>query len=149
MTAKSIDTTALQFNQISIVVLVLTGYILDLRVLPAIVAAILLAGVIDPRLSLFRWIYRGLVVPAGILTPQVVEDDGSAHRFAQFLGGLTLSAASIALFAGSATAGWILAWVVVVLAGVNLAFGFCTGCFLYYLLRRRRPRHSATTTHGA
>ena len=148
MPEQRVDTSALQFNQISIVVLVLLGYIFDIPVLPAIVAAILLAGVVDPRLSLFRRIYRGVVVPAGILAPQIVEDDGAAHRFAQLLGGLMLSAASLALFTGWPTTGWVLAWVVVVLAGVNLAFGFCAGCFLYYHLRRRRPPHAASTTHG-
>ena len=149
MAAKTVDTTALRFNQISIVVLVLLGYVFDLRLFPAFVAAVLLAGVIDPRLSLFRAIYRSLIIPTGILSPVVVEDDGAAHRFAQLLGGLMLTASAIALFNGYAVTGWTLAWVVVVLAGVNLAFGFCTGCFMYYQIQKIRAQHPANTTHGA
>ena len=48
MTPTMIDVQALRFNQMSIVVLVLTGFIYDVRVLPAIVALILLAGAIQP-----------------------------------------------------------------------------------------------------
>lgn len=149
MAAKTVDTSALQFNQISIIVLVLAGYIFDFPILPAIVAVILVAGAIDQRSSLFQWIYRATILPAGVLTPRIVEDDGSAHRFAQMLGGVTLTAASVALFTGATAAGWILAWVVVVLAGVNLAFGFCAGCFLYYQIRKFRSAHAAGNTQGA
>ena len=149
MATKTVDTSALQFNQISIIVLVLAGYIVDFPILPALVAVILLAGVIDQRLSLFRWIYRIAILPARLLAPRFVEDDGAAHRFAQLLGGVTLTAASVALFTGATFVGWLLAWVVVVLAGVNLVFGFCTGCFLYYQIRKFRSAHSAGSTQGA
>lgn len=149
MAATNVDTSALRFNQISIVVLVLMGYIFDVRILPALVAVILLAGVIDQRMSLFRWLYKTVILPAGLLAPRIVEDDGAAHRFAQLLGGLTLTAASIALFTGSASAGWILAWIVIVLAGVDLAFGFCTGCFLYYQIQKFRSAHATDSTRGA
>lgn len=141
MTAARVDTNALKFNQISIVVLVLTGFIFDLRLLPGLVAVILLTGAIHPPLSLFRWIYHRIIVPAHLLSPRPAEDDGAAHRFAQFLGGLMLAGASIAFLAGEPTTGWVLSWIVVILAGVNLAFGFCAGCFLYYQIRKFRTHH--------
>jgi hypothetical protein len=149
MATKTVDTNALRFNQISIVVLVLAGYIFDIRILPAIVAVILLLGAVSPRYSLFRWVYSHLIVPAGLLSPQIVEDDGAAHRFAQALGGVTLTAAVIALYFISNYAGWALAWVVVLLAGVNLAFGFCTGCFIYYQIRKFRASHAPQHAHGS
>jgi hypothetical protein len=149
MAEKTVDTNALRFNQIGIIVLVLAGFIFDIRIIPALVAAILLAGVLDGRLSIFRWVYRAVILPARLLTPQIVEDDGAAHRFAQLLGGLTLSAAAIALFIGSLTTGWILAWVVLALAGANLVFGFCTGCFLYFQIRKFRSARSAERAQEA
>lgn len=33
--------------------------------------------------------------------------------------------------------GWVLAWIVMVLAAINLFLGFCAGCFMYYQLERR------------
>lgn len=146
MTPTTIDSQTLRFNQMSIVALVLTGFIFDLRILPAIVALILLAGAIRPSLSLFRLIYTRVIVPAGLLTPRAVEDDGLAHRFAQLLGGLMLAAASVAFLFGHVYTGWLLSWVVVILAGVNLVFGFCVGCFLYY--RIQRMRSGRLTTHS-
>ena len=47
-----------------------------------------------------------------------------------------LIVALIAFLAGAATAGWALAILVIVLAGVNLFFGFCAGCFVYFQLQR-------------
>ena len=35
-------------------------------------------------------------------------------------------------------AGWALAIVVIVLAAINLIFGFCAGCFVYFQLARLR-----------
>lgn len=149
MATSTVDTNALRFNQIGIVVLVLTGFILDLRVLPLIVGTILLVGSIAPRLSVFRWVYRSVIVPLKILTPQIVDDDGAAHRFAQLLGGFTLLASAVALFTGAAVTGWVLAWVVIALAGANLLFGFCTGCFIYYRIQKYKAGHSAEHSREA
>ena len=32
--------------------------------------------------------------------------------------------------------GWVLAWLVVALALVNILLGFCMGCFIYFQLGR-------------
>jgi hypothetical protein len=42
----------------------------------------------------------------------------------------------MALFLGASTVGWILVWLVVFLAGLNLFAGFCAGCAIYYWLGR-------------
>ena len=44
----------------------------------------------------------------------------------------------IALLAGAPVAGWALALVVIALAAVNLLFGFCAGCFIFFQLQRLR-----------
>ncbi|MER3438442.1 MAG: DUF4395 domain-containing protein, partial [Chloroflexota bacterium] len=41
-----------------------------------------------------------------------------------------------ALFAEIITLGWVLAWIVAALALINLLFGFCAGCFLFFQLHR-------------
>jgi hypothetical protein len=114
MINDTVDMNALRFNQISIL------------------------GAIDPDLSLFRRVYKHLIIPSGLLVPQPVADDGAAHRFAQLLGGLFLAASTVFLYSGSAVTGWSLAWVVILLAATNLFFGFCAGCFVYYQIARLR-----------
>ncbi len=75
-----------------------------------------------------------------LLKPDVKPDDPAPHLFAQGLGALMLIASVVALWAGAAALGWLLAGVVVALAAVNLFLNFCLGCFLYYQLAR--PRHA-------
>jgi hypothetical protein len=41
-----------------------------------------------------------------------------------------------ALVVQATALGWALAWLVVVLAALNLFLGFCAGCFVYYQLNR-------------
>jgi hypothetical protein len=73
-----------------------------------------------------------------LLRPDVHAEDPAPHRFAQGLGAAVLLAASLALFFGATAAGWGLAFVVIALAAVNLFFGFCAGCFVYFQLQRLR-----------
>jgi uncharacterized membrane protein len=70
--------------------------------------------------------------------PAVVEEDPRPHRFARFLGAVFLGLASLFLLLGLKGVGYALALVVALLALINLAFGFCLGCFLYLHLRYAR-----------
>ena len=70
--------------------------------------------------------------------PQMVDEDPRPHRFARFLGAVFLGLASLALLLGLKPLGYALALLVALLAFVNLAFGFCLGCFLYLHLRYAR-----------
>ena len=65
-----------------------------------------------------------------------MEDSPTAHNFAQGMGGVVLAIASL-LLPLAAPAGLALAVLVAFLAFVNLAFGFCAGCQIYYLLGRQ------------
>jgi hypothetical protein len=85
---------------------------------------------------LFKRIYQHGLRPAGIVKPDVVADNPEPHRFAQGLGGVVVAGSVAALLGGQAVLGWILAWVVVALAALNLFLGFCAGCFVYYQLNR-------------
>jgi len=135
-----VDHTALRFNQAMIIALLLAAFLLNWTWLVALTAAVMLIGTIWPAASLFKLIYARLLRPAGLLRPDVIQDDPAPHLFAQGLGGLVLLAATAALIAGAPLAGWTLAGVVVVLAAVNLFLRFCLGCFIYYQLARRGIR---------
>jgi hypothetical protein len=136
--SEILDVTALKFNQLAIILLVLIGFITDEPYLAAFVAAVLLVGAFSPGLGLFRLTYLYVVKPLKLLKPEPVEDNPSPHRFAQLLGGILLGVGSVFLFAGFHVVGWTLAWIVVFLAAANVIFGFCAGCFVYYQLARLR-----------
>jgi hypothetical protein len=52
------------------------------------------------------------------------------------MGGVFLSVAAILLYAGLPSVGWVLSWLVVALASLNLFAGFCAGCAIYYWMNR-------------
>lgn len=133
-----VDVTALKFNQASIIVLTLAAFILDFEWLVAFVAAVMAVGTLWPSVQLFKRVYTEIVRPRRWLRSRVVQDNPAAHLFAQGVGAVFMILSSLALLvAGLPTVGWLLAWLVVVLAALNLFSGFCVGCFIYYQLERR------------
>jgi len=93
-------------------------------------------GTLWPEAGLFKQIYAKGLKPAGLLKPNVVDDDPQPHLFAQGLGGIFLVLSAAALWLGAPVVGWALAATVIVLASLNLFLGFCLGCFIYYQLGR-------------
>jgi hypothetical protein len=138
----TIDVSALKTNQVLIVALVAVAFALGEDVggpwLVAAVGASLLVGAALPGYGPFQLLYRHALRPAGIVRPHPRPDDPHPHRFAQGVGGIFLLLSAISLFSGATILGWVLAWIVVGLALVNLLFGFCAGCFAFYQLRRLR-----------
>ncbi|MFQ5594376.1 MAG: DUF4395 domain-containing protein [Anaerolineae bacterium] len=133
-----VDQTALKFNQASIIVLTLAAFVLDVPWLVAFVAVVMTVGTLWPAASLFKRVYTDVARPRGWLRPRVVSDNPEAHLFALGVGAVFMIASSLALLALNLPAvGWVLAWIVVVLAAINLFLGFCAGCFMYYQLERR------------
>ncbi len=134
---KKVDTTAIKFNQGSIIVLTGLGFVLNQPYLVLLVGLVLAIGAIWSQAGLFKLVYQKLVKPAGLLRANVIDDDPAPHQFAQGVGALfLLVSSSLLLGVGNAALGWVLAWIVIILAGVNLFFNFCTGCFVYYQLDR-------------
>ena len=131
---QTLDYSALKFNQISIITFTLLGFILNQPILPAFVGVVLIVGSVNKKIALFKLAYAHIIKPSGFLKPNIIEDSPAPHEFAQLLGGIVLSIGSILLFNNLSLAGWIFAWVVIVLAAANLLFGFCAGCFVYYQL---------------
>ena len=119
------DRNQLRFNQALLVLLLDLPWLVYLLFL-------LMASQHTP-LDLMAVLKRLLRVP-----PQMVDEDPRPHRFARFLGAVFLGLASLALLLGLKPLGYALALLVALLAFVNLAFGFCLGCFLYLHLRYAR-----------
>jgi Domain of unknown function (DUF4395) len=141
-TATSIvDHSALKVNQTAIVATVLIAFVgslfwtLFLALIP-LLGIILLLGTFVPQLALFKQIYFKILKPRGIVKPRPVQDRPEPHNFAQGLGGVFLGIASL-LLVSVPIVGIALALLVAVLAFVNLAFGYCLGCQIFYQLERR------------
>jgi hypothetical protein len=135
-TRPGFDRTALRVNQALIILFIVMGYILDLPALVMFVAAVMLIGTIVPGAALFQQLYRQVLRPAGLLRPDLHDEDPTPHRFAQGVGAGFLIAATLAFMLGATGLGWVLSAIVAVLAAVNLLFGFCAGCFMYLQLTR-------------
>lgn len=139
--ASVVDHSALKVNQTGIVVTVLVAFIgsafyRPLLVLIPLLAIALLLGTFVPRLALFKQAYFKVLKPAGIVKPRVVQDRPEPHNFAQGLGGVFLAIAT-AFLIPLPVVGLALALLVAVLAFVNLAFGYCLGCQIFFQLERR------------
>jgi uncharacterized membrane protein len=126
-----VDRNQLRFNQALLVVLLPLAALWDQPWLVYLLF-LLMASQHTPW-DLMVALKRLLRVP-----PAVVEEDPRPRRFARFLGAVFLGMASLFLLLGLKGMGYALALVVALLAFINLAFGFCLGCFLYLHLRYAR-----------
>ncbi|MDR5682802.1 MAG: DUF4395 domain-containing protein [Armatimonadota bacterium] len=133
--SRRVDHNALRTNQLAIVLFVVAGFLTDTHWLVGVVGAVLALGAADPRAALFQQFYHR-ALKGRFLRPDVREDDLAPHRFAQGVGAVFLLSAAFAMWAGASVVGWAVAWIVAVLAAVNLIFGFCAGCFVYVQLTR-------------
>jgi len=141
-----VDHSALKVNQTGIVATVLVAFVGSLFFKPLVLlipllAVVLLLGTFAPQLALFKQIYFKVLRPRGIVKPRPVQDRPEPHNFAQGLGGVFLAVSSLFLWVGVGNSaaeiiGLALALLVAALAFVNLAFGYCLGCQIYYQLGR-------------
>ena len=152
MAIQVIDHSALKVNQTGIVATVLVAFIgsafyRPLLVLIPLLAIVLLVGTFAPQFALFKQLYFKVLKPRGIVKPRPVQDRPEPHNFAQGLGGMFLAVSSLFLYVGTPTygsaflvsgvIGLAVALIVAVLAFVNLAFGYCLGCQIYFQLGKR------------
>jgi hypothetical protein len=148
-----VDHSALKVNQTGIVATVLVAFIgsaffRPLLVLIPLLAVVLLLGTFAPQFALFKQIYFKVLKPRGIVKPRPVQDRPEPHNFAQGMGGVVLAISSVLLLP-IPVAGLALALLVAVLAFINVAFGYCLGCQIYYQLGRAgliKPTQASGTT---
>ena len=136
MSERKVDHSALRTNQAFIITLLILAFVLDVKWLVTFVAAVMLVGTAFPKVALFKAVYLYLLKPLKIARSDVRRDNPEPHLFAQGLGGLFLTAATLAFAANGVVAGWVLAWIVIALAALNLFAGICVGCMIYYWLNR-------------
>ncbi|MBX3083826.1 MAG: DUF4395 domain-containing protein [Anaerolineae bacterium] len=133
---RRVDHSALRTNQAFIIGLLILAFVLNAPILVAFVCAVMVIGTLNPSAGLFKAVYFYGLKPAGVVKPDVKQDNPEPHLFAQGLGGIFLLLASLALFSGASTLGWGLSWLVVALAALNLFAGICVGCIMYYQFNR-------------
>lgn len=132
---EKVDHAALRTNQAMIIGLGILAFILNQAWLVVFVALVMAAGTALKKPG-FGFVYRRLLLPLKLVKKDVLADNPEPHRFAQGFGAVVLSFGALALFLGNNPVGWVLVWMVIVLAGLNLFAGFCVGCALYYWLNR-------------
>ena len=134
--ARRVDQNALRSHQAILIIVLLLAYVLDLYLLVAFAAAVMIIGALYPPARLFVLIYKHILKPTGLIQPDIITDNPEPHRFSMMLGALFLTISTIALLADVTGLGWVFMFIVVVLAAINLFLGFCVGCFMYYQLNK-------------
>jgi hypothetical protein len=131
-----IDSRGPRTNQAVIGSLSLLAFLFDLQWLPALLALQLLIGLTAGRrycLPCLLWFE--------VLQPRFGEgriEDARPPRFANVVGVVFLTSATILFIAGAATAGWVLTLIVAALALLAATSGICAGCEMYLWLAKLR-----------
>ncbi len=133
---RMVDHSAIRTAQASLIVLLIAGFVLNTWLLVALTSVALAVSAINPRLSPFRFVYSKLLQPSGLVRPAIKLDNPEPHRFSQAVGATVTALATIALLLNIPLLGWLLAWLVVGLAALNLFAGICVGCLMYYQFSR-------------
>lgn len=122
-------------------VVALVGFVLDLPLVLPVLAAILgAASALGPKANPYAWLFRGLR-RAGLLGPPGELEEAAPPRFANTIGFVVLSAASVAWYAfGLTWVTWGLGLLVAALALLAATTGLCVGCELYVWSRRIATR---------
>ncbi len=133
---RKVDHSGLRTGQAITITVLLLGFILNSWVLVAFVAVSQLLAAVDAPFAPYRLIYRHIVKPSGLVKPVVIDDNPEPHRFAQLIGSIFNGVATMLLLAGVPTVPWVLVWIVIALANLNLWLNICLGCMMYYQLNR-------------
>ncbi len=115
--------------------LLMTAYIVGDWRLVAVQSGVLLLTALHYGLGPYVLLYRLVLKPLGIVEPDLRADNPEPHRFANIFGASVLAVAVYLLATGGTTVGWMLAWTVAILGGIAF-FGWCAGCFMYYIINR-------------
>jgi tellurite resistance protein len=131
-----IDRRAPRANQLVIGVLALVAFLTGWWPILGLLALQLVVGITLGR----RWCLA-CVAYFELVQPRIGEgplEDARSPRFANIMGAVVLTAATVAIAAGYETLGWALGLLVAALALLAAVTGFCTGCEIYRLSARVR-----------
>jgi hypothetical protein len=96
---------------------------------------------LDPRRGPYPLIYRALVLPR--IGPPAEREPAAPVRFAQLVGFVFLTVASVGYLSGATALGVTFAALGLLAAFLNAAFGLCVGCEVYLAVRRLSARRTA------
>ena len=136
---KRVDHNNLKTNQTFIISLSLSAYIFDVKWLVVFLTSILIVGGLFEKPG-FAFVNRIILYPMGWLKPNIIPDSPDPHLFAQTFGAAVLALSAISLYIDFIIIGWALLGMVVLLASLNLFFGFCLGCSIYYWLHKNEEK---------
>ena len=131
-----IDRRAPRANQLAIGVLALVAFVTGWWPILGLLALQLVVGLTLGR----RWCIA-CVAYFELVQPRFGEgplEDSRSPRFANVMGAVVLTTATVAVAAGYSTLGWALGLLVAALALLAAVTGFCTGCEIYRLGARLR-----------
>lgn len=107
----------------------LLGVVFDVPALVFAVSLVLVTAVLSQwRLDAWGILFRTVVKP--VLGPAKPES-ATPHRFAKVIGAVGTTIASVLLVAGFPVAGYAVALLIVIPAGLGATTGFCLGCHMY------------------
>ena len=130
---RMIDPRAHRFGAALSVVILAAGFVLDAPVTVVFLAVALGASAFfGTRYSILGRPWPIVRKVLRISPPSELEHE-LPPRFAQALGFIGFSVATVLFLLGFATAGWVVAAAVGALQAVLAATGYCLGCRLYFL----------------
>ena len=133
---RRVDQTGLQTGQAATIILLILAFILSSPLLVAIVALAQFLGALDVPFAPYKLLYQYGIKPTGVAKPNVIVDNPEPHRFAMLVGAVFNGVGALAIFGDVALLGWVLVWIVIVLANLNFWVNFCMGCWMYYQFNR-------------
>jgi hypothetical protein len=101
--------------------------------LPLLAVVMGLASIVGPRFNVYAYFFKALKPRFG--PPKELEEPWPP-RFANLVGFVFLTAASIAAYPLDSELGWILGLIVSALALLAATTGLCVGCEMYVVARR-------------
>lgn len=131
-----IDVRGPRTLQTTVAIVTALAFVLDAPWLVALMALQLVVG-----LSLGRRWCLPCVLWFKVLQPRVGEgriEDSRPPRFANILGAIFLSTATVLFVLGFAVAGWVVTLMVTALASLAAVSGICVGCEMYAAYARVR-----------
>lgn len=132
---SSVDQNELRVNTALVIIGLATAFVINRWELVAFQAGALFLTALHPSLGPHVAVYRHILRPAGIVTPDLRVDRMEPHRFATTFGMIVTTTAAYLLATGRSVAGWGLVWLLISLATVGFS-GWCAGCCIYYTMNR-------------
>ncbi len=129
---QTVDVNIPRFNQAAIAALTGAAFIAQIEWLVALSAATLIISFFGgPRFAPLTRLYVGAVRPRLQPNGPVEFEAAAPPRFAQLLGSIFLSIATIAFVFDLSALGWTLTLTVTVLAALAAGARICVGCLIY------------------